>query len=332
MKKGSFAICCLLLAATIHGYAQLTIDTSAYVKNNPGIYSIIVSKNDRTIYQRFFNQHTANDLFNDQSLTKSIVSLLIGIAIDKGYIRSVDEKIIDFFPELKNDTDKRKRDITIRQVMNQASGLYHEDLERIPEFLRLPNPSAFVLRSPLVSDPGKIFHYSNAASHLLSVILTKSTHMNTRSFAQKFLFGPMGITTFDWAKMQDGYYDGSGLLSIRLHSQDMVKIGALLLQEGKYGDKQIVPQEWVNGILHPAIFYATEWGFDQSTYALCWYHAVYKGTPITYALGWGGQFLILIPSLQSIIVTNENTADATAIKNSITFTRHIFPLIFGQLK
>ncbi|HTI08224.1 MAG TPA: serine hydrolase [Puia sp.] len=312
-------------------YAQLTIDTSTYLKQNAGIYSIIIAKNDQVLYRRYYNLYDENSLFNDQSLTKSIGSILIGIAIDKGYIRSVDEKLADFFPELRKDKDTRKGDITLRQLMCQASGLYHEDLNRLSEYLALPDPSGFVLSQPLATEPGKVFHYNNAATHLLSLILTKRSGMDTRSFAKKFLFDPLGISKFEWAKMRDGYYDGCGLLSIRMRSEDMTRIGLLLLNNGVYNGQQIVSSQWVTLLLHPDSSYNTEWGFDKSTYALCYYHTEYKGVAITYGMGWGGQFLILIPSLHAVVVANESIEDSHAIQQSNTFIHRIFPLIYDQL-
>ena len=331
LRKTIFLLCFGFLLI-LDSQGQIPIDTSHYIKDNPNIYSILVSRNGHIIYKKYFGDYTEKSLFNDQSLTKSIVSILIGIAIDKGYIKSVDEKAADFLPELKNDPDKRKQEISIREIMNQASGFYHEELTAIPDFLQLPNPSDYVLKAPLVTDPGKTFHYNNAASHLLSVIISKSTNIDSRSFAKKYLFDPLGVTEFDWAKMKDGYFDGSGLLSIRLRSEGMLKIGELLLHGGVFDGKQIVSSKWVNLILNPDIFYHTEWGFDQSNYALCWYHCDYKGTKLIYGMGWGGQFLILVPSLQAIIVINESHDDATAVQQSTTFIHRIFPMIFEQLK
>jgi CubicO group peptidase (beta-lactamase class C family) len=324
--------CVFLLFISFPLFAQINTDTVASIKNNPGIYSLVISRNDHIICQKYFNGHRADELYNNQSLTKSIVAVLIGIAIDKGYIKSVDEKIVDFFPELKNDADKRKQTITIRQIMNQASGLYHEDLDRLDLYLHLPDPSGYVLKSPLLSEPGKVYHYSNAATHLLSVILTKSTDMDTRAFAAKYLLTPLGITNFEWPKLNDGYYDGAGLLAIRLQTRDMVKIGSLLLHNGLYNSKQVVSTKWITQLLRPDITYPTEWGLDQSTYGLCWYHNVYKGTYITYGLGWGGQFVMVIPSFKTVIAINENPANENAIKQSIAFTTRIFPAIFDQLK
>lgn len=333
MKKAVLLFSLITLLGT-QSYAQLTIDTSAGLESNQGVYSLIVSQNDHIVYERYFHQYNTDSLFSDQSLTKSICSLLIGIAIDKGYLTSVDEKLVEIFPELKSDTDKRKLEITIRQVMNQASGLYHENLNSmfgVYNFLKLPDQTGFVLKAPLVGEPGKEWQYNNAASHLLSAIITRATHMDTRTFATKYLFDPLHITEIEWAKMQDGYYDGSGLKSIFLRSVDMLKIGTMLLHGGIYEHKQIVPEKWVKLIFNPDVIYKADWGFENSSYALCYYHTIYKETKITYGMGWGGQFLVIIPSLKAVIVINENIGNANAIKQSIAFTHRIFPSIFTQL-
>ncbi len=321
----------LAFIGNLNSFAQIRIDTAGYIKNNSLIYSLVISKNNKIIHQQYFNGRDSTTLFNDQSLTKSVMALLIGIAIDKGYIRSVDEKIADFFPELKIDTDKRKQDITIRQVMNQASGFYHEGVN-VGALLTLPDPSGYVIKAPLVSEPGKVFRYNNAATHLLSVIITKSTGMDTRAFAKKLLFDPLGITSFDWKKLKDGYYDGCGLLSIRLRSVDMLKLGNLVLNKGKYHNRQIIPVKWISSIINPEITYQTPWGLDDSLYGLCWYHANYQGTKIVYALGWGGQFMFVIPSLKTVIMTNSSVADVTAIKEAALITGRLFPELMKQLK
>jgi CubicO group peptidase (beta-lactamase class C family) len=319
----------LLISTTLA--AQNRLDTLSYLKNNPNVYSILIAKNHQLVYQKFYNHYNDTSLFNDQSLTKDICSLLIGIAIDKGYLTSADEKLSAIFPELKNDTDKRKQQVTIRMVMNQASGLYHENLAFLPGFLSLADPSNHVLHAPMVADPGREWHYNNAASHLLSVIITKSTHTDTRAFADKYLFGPLGITHYDWPKMKDGYYDGSGLLAIRLSSLDMLKVGTLILDDGEYQHQQIVPKKWIQSLLNPAIHYNATWGFPASTYAFDFYHFVYKGTPVTYGMGWGGQFLVIIPSLQTVVMINENISDVNAVNQSVAFTHVVFPVVFEEV-
>lgn len=139
----------LLLLTTlffsVSALSQIKIDTSAYIKGNKQLYSVVVSQNDKVVFSQYFNAKTDTGLYNNQSLTKSVMSLLIGIAIGKGYISSADQKIIKYFPQLEQDTDKRKQDITIRQIMNQASGLWHEDVRNMHQYLVLQNPSDYVL-------------------------------------------------------------------------------------------------------------------------------------------------------------------------------------------
>lgn len=300
----------------------------------PGLYSIAVSVNDTIKYDRHFNETKSEEVFDDQSLTKSMGSLLIGIAIDKGLIPSPDTKLTRWFPQLTNDPDKRKQEITLRQVMNQASGLHHEDLEKlggIAEYLALSDPAGFVLNAPLLSAPGEVFHYNNAATHLLGIILTKSTGMDVLTFAKKSLLEPLGIAKVEWAKMKDGYYDLAGLENIRLRTADWLKIGSLLLHEGKYRQKQVVPKQWIAQVLHPEGLYRTDWGFRGSQYGLCWYHITYKGQEMTYGMGWGGQFLVVIPNLKMVLAINQSREDENAIRRAGRFIEAIFPHFFDAV-
>jgi len=331
MKKYWF-IACLLILFSKPVYPQLKPDTSFYIKNNKSIYGLVIAKNSKIVYQQFFNGKTDRSLLNEQSLTKGVMSLLIGIAIDKGYITSVDEKISKYFPQLTTDKDPRKQNITIREIMNQSSGLYHEDLNDLKAYLKEKDPAGLVLKKPLIADPGTAFYYNNAASHLLSVILTKATNMPTFDFAKKFLFEPMDITDVDWAKMKDGFYDGGGLLSIRMHTQDLVKIGGLLLNNGFYGNKRLITSKWIKELSHPATTFDTEWGFKNSNYALGWYHFTYEGANVTYALGWGGQFLVIVPKYKAIIAVNQRIEDEDAIMQSARFVEKIFPVLYDEIR
>lgn len=112
----------------------------------------------------------------------------------------------------------------------------------------------------------------------------------------------------------------------------MNRIGSLLLHKGYFNGKSIVPEKWIAEILHPTISYKTPWGFEGSDYALCWYHYNYNGTPVTYGLGWGGQFVFVIPGKKVVITVNESIDDMTAIRASNLFLDKIFPLLYQQLK
>ena len=307
------------------------LDTSALVRNNTSLLRIVVSRDGKPVWSRSYNAHPDTALCNNQSLTKSVMSLLIGIAIDKGFIPSIDEPIVHYFPSLQSDPDPRKRAIRIRDIMDQASGLWHEDLNKLNTYLSLPDPSGFVLSQPLVSDPGAVFHYNNAATHLLSVILTRATGESTLAFAQQNLFGPLAIGDVQWDKMKDGYYDGCGLLSLHTRTDDMNRIGTLLLSGGVYHGTRIVSKAWIDGLLHPAQTYPTPWGFPGSRYALCYYHYTYAGEDLTYGLGWGGQFLVVVPSRGVVVTVNQNPMTALALRHSVEFTSGVWGEIWKGL-
>lgn len=321
----------LFLAAAITATASTA---TAQPTDTTGLYRVVATQNGHVIYAHSFNNHPDTALCNNQSLTKSVVSLLIGIAIDKGLIKSLDEPIATWFPELISDKDPRKSRIKLRDVMNQASGLWHENLESpsgIPDYLKLDNQTEYVLAQPMLSDPGSVFHYNNAATHLLSAILTKATHQTTLAFAQKYLFGPLKIKNIQWDKMRDGYYDGCGLLSLHTTTDDMNKIGTLLLNGGKYGTMQIVSKAWIDQLLNPAQTYPTPWGFHPSQYALCYYHYTYGNEPLTYCLGWGGQFQIVVPGKHAVVTVNQDPNSPKALQQSIGFTTHGWDAIWKML-
>lgn len=312
-------------------YAQAPFDTATALRNNPGIFSLVVTMDDSTVYSRYFNGKGSTELFNNQSLTKSIEAVLICIAIDKGFIPSLYTGIANYFPLLKNDPDKRKTTITIADVMNQASGLWHENLAQLDAYLRLEDPSGYVLKQPLLSAPGSELHYNNAASHLLSVILSKATGLSTYDFARRYLLDPLDIRQSSWPKMKDGYYDGSGLMSIHLRTSDINKIGRLLLNEGRYKEQQIVSAKWTQMLLNPPKTYPAPWHLRNTAYGLCYYHKTYRGEKMVYGMGWGGQFLILLPGLHTVISVNQDVNDRTAIQQSDLFMDSILPMIFDWI-
>ncbi|MBO9731449.1 MAG: serine hydrolase [Chitinophaga sp.] len=326
-------ICFLLLVLIASSVkSQAPFDTALAVRNNRGIYSLVIAVKNQVVYANTFNGQKENDLRNHQSLTKSLDAVLVGIAIDKGFIPSIQTRLCDILPALKNDPDKRKQQITIADVMNQASGLWHENLDRLDRYLGLPDPSGYVWQQPLLSDPGAELHYNNAASHLVSVILTKATGQSTLEFARQYLFAPLGIEQVEWPLMKDGYNDGSGLLSVRMRTADMNKIGRLILDSGRYNGQQLVAAQWTQALLHPPKTYPAPWGLRNTTYGLFFYHKTFKGTAITYGMGWGGQFLILIPSLDAVISVNQAVDDRNAIRQSGVFMEEIFPLIFDWIQ
>jgi CubicO group peptidase (beta-lactamase class C family) len=294
------------------------------------IYSAIITKDNKPVFREFYNGKTEKDLFNIQSETKSIIAILTGIAIDKGFIKSVDQPISDFFPQILNDKNDKKKEITIRHLLNQTSGLKDFEYPRIEKWLADPNPSNLILSQPLVSEPGSTYQYNTAGTHLLSVILSKVTQMETAIFADENLFKPLNIENYKWEKLNDGYHDGGGL-SLWMKADDLVKIGQLLLSEGQYHNTQIVSKQWVSELFRKENKLKAHWGIRNSLHGFCWYSAKYKGLNLNYAMGYGGQFIIIIPNLNSVIAVNYNHDTETGIENANKFIEKYLPLFFDEI-
>jgi CubicO group peptidase (beta-lactamase class C family) len=299
--------------------------------NEKEIYSAIIIKNNKTIFRQFYNNKTENDLFNIQSETKSITAILTGIAIDKGFIKSIDQPISDFFSQLLSDKDTLKKEITIRHLLDQTSGLRDFEYPQLSKWVTNANPSNLVLSQPIVSKPGKTYQYNTAATHLLSVIISKATRTETEKFAKENLFEPLAISNYKWEKLKDGYNDGGGL-SLWMKTDDLAKIGQLLLNNGEMNMQQIVSKQWVNMLFEKENKLKTSWGLKNSLHGFCWYATTYKDQPVNYSMGYGGQFIFIFPNLNSVVAINHNHDTPNGIEQSNQFFEKYLPIILKELK
>src|SRR4030095_7458536 len=187
-----------------------------------------------------------------RSISKSIVSACIGIAIQQGKIKSIDQKIFDFFPEYAKQDTGLKSLLTIKHLLTMSSGLtWNEEVPyNNPEnseirMIRSSNPVEYVLSQSMDFQPGKKWKYNGGTTQLLAAIIEKTTGKKVDQFAKEYLFQPLGITTFQWIK-----YPGTDLRAassgVRLRSRDLLKFGLLYYNGGKWKDKQVVPQEWID--------------------------------------------------------------------------------------
>jgi len=300
------------------------------LKNDTALYSIVIIQNGKTIHRQFYNSKTEDDLFNIQSITKSIMALLIGIAIDKGYVKSVNQTISNFFPEILNDKDTLKNQITIRHLLTQTSGLKDFEYPQLDKWVNDFNPTNLILSQPLITKPGIVYQYNTAATHLLSAIIHKVSNVQTAKFAEDNLFNLLGVTTYKWGKLKDGYNDGGGL-SLWMKTDDLAKIGELLLNYGKYNNQQVISEQWVNELFSKENKLKALCGLKDSLHGYCWYEADYKNQIINYAAGYGGQFIFIFPSLQTVTAVNHNHATAEGIKQLIDFIKNYLSLIFDAI-
>lgn len=293
-----------------------------YEKNK---YSIIVSKNNDIVLEEYYNRKTKDSLNNIQSLTKGIISILVGIAIEKNYINSEDENIEQYFlEEFKSLSDPRKSYITIKHLLNQTSGLAWKGYLEHEDWITSTTPISYVLNKPLEATPGEKYNYNSGATHLLSAIISKSTGKSTLEFAREHLFIPLEINSVNWKKRNQGYYDGAGF-GLEMKPTDLIKIGELLMNQGNYNSNHIISVEWINKLFDKESKKPTQWGVRNSTHGFCWYKGQINDQQLDYGMGYGGQFIVLLKDEKTVIVATHNHDTPNGIEQQIEFLNKVLP-------
>ncbi len=229
----------------------------------PNIHSLLIARNNKLVFEKYWNGkdegwgddlgitiHAKDSLHDIRSISKSIVSACIGIALEQGRIKSVEQKVFNFFPEYAKLDTGLKLELSIKHLLTMSSGIaWNEDVPYDnPEnseikMTRSPDPIAYVLSQPMDFPPGKVWKYNGGTTQLLAAIIEKTTGKPVDEFAKEYLFQPLGITKFEWVK-----YPGTNLPAaasgLRLRSRDLLKFGLLYYNKGGWKGKQIIPVHW----------------------------------------------------------------------------------------
>ena len=217
-----------------------------YVKEKkPNIHSLLVIRNKKIVLDAYFYPFRAGLRHDIASCTKSVTSLLIDIAIDKGYLKSEDQLVSSFFPELKL-TGKEFESLSIKDLLTMKSGLncgWSNEDSLFNDLFPSDNWPKFIFNIPFVAVPGQQFSYCSCNYYLLAEIIYRATGLAPEDFAKKYLFNELGITSVYWSKNKQGINYGWGDLCLQPH--DLGKIGQLLLDGGKWNNKTILSAEWV---------------------------------------------------------------------------------------
>lgn len=224
--------------------AQL-IDFGTY--NN--VDSFLITRHGRIVLEVAYAPYRVELKHRVYSVTKSVISTLIGMALDEGKLDSVDRKILDFFPgRAIANLDDAKRAITIRQLLDMRSGLAWQDSLGVSfnAMERSPDWQQFVLDHPMENAPGTTFNYSGGNTHLLSAILSKATGKSAHDYAREKLFAPLGIDDVLWRHDPQGISGGGA--GLYLQPRDMAKLGYLYLRNGQWEGKQILPRSWIEAV------------------------------------------------------------------------------------
>ncbi|MCJ7681430.1 MAG: beta-lactamase family protein, partial [Candidatus Aminicenantes bacterium] len=288
-------------------------------KRYPRIHSLLVVRHGCLVVEEYFNNWKADRQHMLQSVTKSFTSALIGIAIARGEIKSVDEKILDFFPDMDNiaNMDERKASIRIQDILTMRSGVdYHESGPDSPHFQlnRLPTGwDKFYLDRPMAREPGKGFSYDSGGVILLSAILKNRTGKHADVYAEESLFKSLGIEKYSWLKNQEGHaHAGGGLV---LSTRDMARFGLLYLNNGKWEGEQVVPEEWVRESfkMHHNFGDPSQ---DTVGYGYLWW--IQRPDPqgngeqyIYAARGAFGQYIFIVPEHDIVVAINAHRLSGT---------------------
>lgn len=261
------------------------------------INSLLVFRDGKLVLEEYFNGFDSGQLHQLQSVTKSITSLLIGIAIDKGYIDSADDKVVFYFDDYKY--AKGWETVTIRHLLTMSSGV--EWIKDDPDSPWDKDESiADMLKKPVTGKTGMEFNY-NSAMQILAGIIEKSTKMELERFAEKYLFQPLEIKDYLWqASISDTLPLCTG--SLKLRPVDMVKIGMLVLNKGRFDEKQVISENWINASTKVQIEVP---GNKGDHYGYLWWIKTTSPQCI-YAHGFGSQFIFVIPESNLVITTTGN--------------------------
>jgi CubicO group peptidase (beta-lactamase class C family) len=276
------------------------------------ISSVLVLRDGVLVYERYWDGWTAADLHRVYSVTKSVTSLAIGIGIDGGSVPSLDTPILDILPVPNPLLDPAQKDeITLRHVLEMRAGFewdelstnYAEGVNPTRALAESPDWIEHVLNLPMAYAPGERFTYNSGVTMLLSGVLAESTGMAAEAFAADRLFDPLGITRWSWVTGPNNLTATGWGLS--LEPRDMAAIGQMVLQRGMWDGTQVVPASWID----ESALRVTEFT-DGTGYGFQWWLGrTDAGRQTLAAWGWGGQFIVVIPSLDMVMVaTGENFA------------------------
>jgi CubicO group peptidase (beta-lactamase class C family) len=240
------------------------IDTAIRNGTYPNIHSLHIVRNNKLVYENYWpgkdeiwgndlgiRLHDRDSLHDIRSISKSVVSACVGIAIQQGKIKSIDQKVFDFFPEYKKLDTGLISSLTIKHLLTMSSGLVWN--EEVPydnpenseiRMTRSSNPVEYVLSQPLEFQPGVSWKYNGGTTQLLAAIIEKATGKKVDQFAKEYLFQPLGIKQFEWTKYP-GTDQPAAASGVRLRSRDLLKFGLLYNNNGSWNGKQIISKDWI---------------------------------------------------------------------------------------
>ena len=287
------------------------------------LHSLLVSRGGELIFERYYNGIRRERPANIKSASKSVISALVGIAVDRKLIPSVNTPIATFFPELAQGPDRRKREITVEHLLTMRPGLEGTSNRNYGAWVTSKNWVRHALARPMFAAPGEEMEYSTGNTHLLSAILTKATGTSTWAFANEVLAKPLGFTLPQWPRDPQGiYFGGNDML---MTPRQMVDFGELYLNHGRWPyvgvprtapTEQVIPASWVERSCdgrarnrrpgNPGFNGGVADPLRDREYGFGWWVYEIRGYDTCFAWGYGGQYIFVLPELDLVVVTTSS--------------------------
>jgi CubicO group peptidase (beta-lactamase class C family) len=285
------------------------------------IHSLLVIRHGYLVAEMYRYPYTADVRHDQRSITKSNTATMMGIAISDGAISGLDAKLLSFFPDQTiANVDARKQAVTIKDMLTMSSGLDWDEETSFREMVSSSDWTAWMLNCPVTEEPGTRFNYNTGSTSLLAAIIEQATGRPLSDYAAEKLYGPLGITNFQWNREIGGVGHTSGGFGLHMTPRDMAKLGYLYLHHGEWDGAQIVPAEWVTASISPQIPTSRE---DNFKYGYQWWISSGDEPVASFmARGYGGQLIYGAPELDLIVVFTAGLLDSDA---------YTFPLIYDHI-
>lgn len=268
--------------------------------------SLLVMQGGEMVVERYYRGMRADRTTNMKSVSKTLLSPLIGIAIEDGLIAGIDEPIGDLLPEYRDrleqsDDGTRKERLRLHHVLSMTTGIESTSFGNYGAWVSSRDWVWDQLRRPFVCRPG-CFEYSTGNTHLLSAILTERSGKSLRRYAVDEFFGPLGISLPQWDRDPQGRYLGGNNMALR--PRDLLRVGEVFLSGGRWRGEQLVPEDWIERSWRPNA--TSPW--NGHGYGYLWWTDEWGGESAYFAWGYGGQYLVIVPSLDLVAVVTSSLA------------------------
>lgn len=294
---------------------------------DPRVHSILVVRHGKLVFEEYFEgeqfvlaRYTGemgfdrDDTHSLASVTKSVTSTLVGIALDRGALTSLQQPVFDFFPEHADllDAEPRRRSMTLEHLITMQAPIvwndevvpYSDTTNDLVRMFNVADPVRHALSKPLYAEPGALFDYCNASTNILGDVVRRATGRRLDHFADTVLLAPLGINTRRWHRMSEDVVLASGDLELR--PRDMAKLGQLFLDRGVWNGRRVVSAEWVDRATARVVRPGREHAWADG-YGYGWWHWDLKAGgrtwPAYMASGWGGQWIVVVPPADLVFVS-----------------------------